>query len=189
MTYIYALTEPETEEIRYIGKADNLNKRYTEHLSYGKNAKNKTHRASWLRHLMALGKQPDVLVLEECDSSDWQAHEREWIALGRLDGLDLVNGTVGGDGVNGHRMTDAGKAIVSASKVGNNYAAGKRTDEQRLRMSQAAKGRKLSAEHRANVSKGLREHYSANPLPDTQKQHVSDGIKAWWATRKHGQGE
>ena len=94
LAYIYALTDPDTGEVRYIGKANSPKKRYLQHCSPGGDRGN-THRHTWLRSLAAKGKRPGVMILEACLTRDWREAEVEWIASGI--GTRLTNGTPGGD--------------------------------------------------------------------------------------------
>jgi hypothetical protein len=94
LAYIYALTDPDTGEVRYIGKANSPKKRYIQHCSPG-GLRGNTRRQAWLRSLAAKGKRPGVMILEVCLTRDWRVAEVEWIASGI--GTRLTNGTPGGD--------------------------------------------------------------------------------------------
>lgn len=95
-TYIYALTDPDTQEVRYIGKADNPQKRLNRHL--GQFEPKPTHKSNWIKSLLEIGKQPGVKILEEVDESEWQSSERKWINEYKSSGANLTNTTDGGEG-------------------------------------------------------------------------------------------
>jgi hypothetical protein len=91
---IYALIDPRTREIRYIGKSSSARRRLYGHLRDARGGKN-LHSCNWVRSLLAAGFTPEVLILEECEG-DGVVQERYHISLGRADGLRLCNHTEGG---------------------------------------------------------------------------------------------
>lgn len=110
MTYIYALLDPRTERVRYVGKSENLTRRLREHLA----DTSPCHRVHWLRQLSELNLLPTLVVLEQCSELNWQLRERDWIAFYRSIGEPLTNGTDGGEG--GMWPTHAAKLGVEASR-------------------------------------------------------------------------
>lgn len=96
ITYIYALRDPDTNLIRYIGKADNPKIRLRAHMCEKKEPY--TRRSRWIASLKERGLRPLVEVLHSIPVFGWKDAERLQIRLARMDGLDLVNGTDGGDG-------------------------------------------------------------------------------------------
>lgn len=94
MDYIYALCDPRDNRVRYIGKTNNLRRRYGQHLI----EKTKTHRTRWIQSLIEIGLAPHLIVIEEIEpGQDWEERERLWIAHYRGIGNDLTNGSDGGD--------------------------------------------------------------------------------------------
>lgn len=94
--FIYALQDPITKEIRYIGKSN----RPKERLMNQCNEHANTYRCHWIQSIVSKGKKPIQIILEELDGdSDWQERERYWIQYGREIGWPLTNATSGGDGV------------------------------------------------------------------------------------------
>lgn len=91
--FIYALCEPHNENIRYIGKSVNPEKRLREHWAHSR--KTRTRLGAWLR---TLERRPVLRVICRVSEELWATQEREQIAMARLLGFDLVNGTDGGDG-------------------------------------------------------------------------------------------
>jgi hypothetical protein len=98
-TSIYGLVDPTTGYVRYVGKSVDTNFRLRRHLSKV-GLKEKTHKANWLNSLVAKGLKPDIILLENTSTSNWQRAEKKWIAYYRnLPGYPpLTNGTSGGDG-------------------------------------------------------------------------------------------
>jgi hypothetical protein len=91
---IYALCDPETLAVRYVGKTINLPSRINSHRWEARNPAFQTHKARWLRSLG--GREPVVKVLAEVPSDQWQEAERFWIGHMRNLGCDLTNFADGG---------------------------------------------------------------------------------------------
>src|SRR6476661_2757904 len=83
-TFIYALADP-AGEIRYIGKAINPHGRLRGHLCEARRSKRVNRRCAWLRHLLAEGQSPRLIILEEC-TGNGSVEEQFHIALARRDG-------------------------------------------------------------------------------------------------------
>jgi hypothetical protein len=105
---IYALLDPRTEAIRYVGKANDVNKRLTSHIRDSK--RRNTPVCCWIRKLVANGLKPKTKVLETVDYSQWQVREKHWIAKMRQV-HNLLNLASGGDQpvVSKSKQTSAGK--------------------------------------------------------------------------------
>ena len=96
--YIYGLIDPDSQQIRYIGKSIRPLQRLQNHM----NERSNCHRSHWLQNLKARGLMPELVILEEIRGEwPWQEAERYWIARAKSLGWPLVNNTVGGDGVEG----------------------------------------------------------------------------------------
>lgn len=94
--FIYALCEPNSGEIRYIGQSNDPFERLIEHLSAAwSDPVASRAKAAWLR---SLNSPPTVRILEqvaEGDDSLWR--ERYWILLLRKRGAALLNAHFAGD--------------------------------------------------------------------------------------------
>lgn len=131
-TFIYVLKDPDTGQVRYVGKADDPYRRFKQHVGYF----SKTHRTCWIRKLKSLGKLPILEILDEISIEHWQQWEVAWIEYFKEQGCDLVNGTLGGEGLlatpeTKQKISQALKGIV-------------RSPETRLKISRAHKGRPSS---------------------------------------------
>ena len=160
--YIYGLTDPETDEVRYIGKSIRPCERINNHM----NEKSNCHRSHWLQSLKAKGLWPGLVIFEMMQGGwPWQHSERYWIARGRALGWRLTNNTSGGDGVpdlpaeTRARMASVWKgrkhSPETAEKLRNYRLGVKHSDETRAKMSAAHKGRKITWAHK--VGKALRK--------------------------------
>lgn len=162
--YIYALKDPFTDEIRYIGKSI----RPRERLANQCNEHSNTYRCHWIQSILAKGKRPIQIILEELPSdADWQSAEKRWIAYGREQGWPLTNGTDGGDGVPGlsgeskERMLATWKGRKhkpeSLLKIGAASRQRRHAPEWSQLMHEKMKDRVFSPEHLQKISHSLRK--------------------------------
>lgn len=129
--FIYALKDPDTGQIRYVGKAKNPTQRLYAHLR-GSHTEN-NYRVNWINFLRASGKRPELEVIDEVPEEYWRQIEAAYIEYFRECGCMLVNGTDGGEGT-----------CLPGEK--NGFFGKKHTPESRAKMS--IKGRKHSPESR-----------------------------------------
>lgn len=197
---IYSLNDPITKKIRYIGYTEKtLNERLAYHIKESANLKsNNTHKINWIRHLLSLELKPEIHLIELTDD---YSREIFWIAKMRNLGEKLTNGTDGGDGrkgplpqsakdklrnINlGKKCSEATKAKLSLIHKGKPKSAAhilkitglKRTNETRLKMSQARKGRPLSIETRTKISEKLKGKIFGNQLDNLKKARLCRKLK------------
>jgi hypothetical protein len=88
--YIYTLSDPNTNEVRYVGKTINTKRRYKQHL-YDK--RQTSHKHSWIKSLKDIGLKPIMNIIEECNDN-WEEREIYWIS--KYD--NLTNHKLGGNG-------------------------------------------------------------------------------------------
>src|SRR6185295_7405409 len=89
---VYGLFDPESGELRYVGRSSSGTKRAQDHLR-GSSLLLDDHCHRWIKNLLARGLRPSVEVLEECPISGdvltpeinaWlNDAEREWIRAAR----------------------------------------------------------------------------------------------------------
>lgn len=96
VVYIYALLDPRDKRIRYVGKTNNLKRRYEQHIYEHTGINPRKER--WINGLRKGGLLPEIKVVEECTVDNWQERERSWISKCREEYDDLINLTDGGDG-------------------------------------------------------------------------------------------
>lgn len=94
--FIYALSDPRNNQIRYIGKANNPENRYINHINPSRD-KN-THKRNWINNVRKSGLRPELLIIDEVPKIEWQYWEKFYISLFKTWGFSLVNYTEGGDG-------------------------------------------------------------------------------------------
>lgn len=157
---IYALIDPRDDAVRYVGIAVKPVKRLADHIKAS--AYETTHKARWIRQLLALGLQPTMQILEQGDDTALREEaERRWIAHYRSAGARLTNLTDGGDGVPGHRWTDEQRAQLYGRPV---------TEDARKKISAARKGQPMNAQHRER----LIALHTGKPLSEEHKQKIRE---------------
>ncbi len=130
---IYVLIDPRDGEIRYVGKTKSPKKRLAGHLK----EKDGSHRDHWISKLQRMGLVPRMQVMQEVPETFGSEAEIYWIAYFRATGCRLTNSTDGGEGNSGWTMSD----------------------EQKAQVSRVHKGKTISPEHRAIVSKATTERW------------------------------
>lgn len=96
VTTIYALVDPNTNQVRYVGKTTNRNPHYrlTQHLNWRLSPTNP--KSQWIKNLEMQGKRPGFMILEQTTDEDWETIERKWIHYYRDRESPLLNVLDGG---------------------------------------------------------------------------------------------
>lgn len=157
VTYIYALVDPRTDEIRYVGKSDNPERRLFEHLSESKKADN--HKDRWIRQLRRNKLVPRVVTIDIVADKEWEKKERGWIAFFRKSGIRLTNSTDGGNG--GRKVSEGTRLKMSLAQRGKKVSV-----ETREKLRLANTGKKMSAEARTKMSESRKNRVIG---PETRK--------------------
>jgi group I intron endonuclease len=133
--------ENNTNNIRYIGKANNVQQRFKFHLL----DKGKTHKTCWLK---SIDYNISYIILDEVDKSEWQFWEIYWINQCKVWGFNLTNQTLGGEGGLGKKLSEEHKQKISIKLKGKIVSS-----ETKQKLSKSIKGKKLSETHIRNLSK------------------------------------
>jgi hypothetical protein len=89
---VYLLEEPDTGEVRYVGKAVCPEHRLYEHLNEAMNSADKAcKRIMWLRAILGAGKSPVMRVIDEVMPEDAAGRELFWIKHFLAAGVVLLN--------------------------------------------------------------------------------------------------
>lgn len=96
--HIYALVDPRTDQVRYIGKTHcELRDRMHLHMSAARKGK-PTKCARWIQELQQAGIAPKIVCLETVPYGDWPEAEARWMDLARRSGCDILNQQGAGGG-------------------------------------------------------------------------------------------
>lgn len=97
---IYGLLDPNTDELRYVGKSSSGMERPQNHFQAAVLKKESgTHKANWILKLVSNGQLPKVVTLYNADTlEELDQAEREFIRLFRAWGCRLTNVKPGGEG-------------------------------------------------------------------------------------------
>lgn len=185
--FVYGLQDPLTQELRYVGATNNLQRRMVAHLSSSR----KTHKERWVRSLLDRGLKPDIFVIEEISEKDWRESERFWIAYFRYIGANLTNHTDGGEGTLGfhhsHKRPDLAlfnrnnkKGLVLSEehkrKIGNKMRGKQKPIESVAKRT----GVKRPGTRPDNVVRNkLNRHVGWHHTYDS-RQKISDAKKKYW---------
>jgi hypothetical protein len=183
---IYALQDPTTMEIRYIGRSCSGLVRPKQH-TFPSSLKHPNPKNDWLRPLAAQGLKPTVIVLQEVESaSHLDAQEEHWIELALSFGWRLTNLTLGGPGLYGKKhssetiakMKDARKKKWTDPKYREEMAQKKRppvSEEARINMSKAQRARMQTPEGKASIKKASLAAFAAT----TPEQRSRNSALSW----------
>lgn len=195
IVYIYGLSDPRNDQLRYVGATINLQERYYGHI----NDKRRTRKVNWIKSLKKNNLKPEMFVIEEVDDSVWEESERFWIAYFRYIGADLTNLTDGGDKPT---LTKEQREKLSAQlrvqfAGENNPFFGKHHEEEAIEKNRAAHlGKPLpksSVEKREKTRKekgipyGIKGEQNPNwgsKRTDEQRKRMSDAQKIAQGKRK-----
>lgn len=158
-TFIYALVDPLTGEIRYIGKADDPQVRFLRHIN--DNKRETSHKANWIRSL-SKGLRPVLQLIDEVLKTEWQAAEAAYIQFYRAEGCSLTNLNPGGDG--------------GGSGEDNLFFGKKHSPETKMKMSAAALKRPAPVIPAASRSKGEKHYLNGKHLAPETKAKLSAAL-------------
>lgn len=162
MNNIYALADPRTNTIRYIGVTKlPLSYRLSGHIRASRWGE-KTYKAAWIRELLALNLKPIIKLVEETEDRDRECY---WIAKFRADGCKLVNTTDGGEGGNG-------LSLEARQRISLKLTGRKRPDEVKRRISEAHKGKQIPESAREK-SRQAQLGKKRGPLSEETKAKMS----------------
>jgi len=171
-TFIYALIDPESREVHYIGKADDMKARLRNHL-HKSALEIRCRRTSWIKGLLKQGKKPLMVMLEEVGQEHWKQRECYWIAFYRGIGAHLMNTAEGGSGgMKSEWITPEMRGNMRAAQLGK-----KRSEESRKKQGDAIRGRKRGEAFSLKMSlvnKGqvIAPHTRAAQLASAEKEYI-----------------
>lgn len=178
---IYSLRDPRDGAYRYVGLSTRGMARPKCHFRIIPN--DRSHRMNWLKNLKKEGLQPEIVVLELCDTDEQMSDaEQYWIKLLKVAGCDLVNHTEGG--FNG-RLDQRTKDLIGAAGCGRVVTPEARANGRAAKLGDKNPmfGRPVSAEtreKRAEALRGSKNHrYGMPPPVESIATRFQPGQDAW----------
>ena len=146
---IYALQDPITFELRYIGKSGSGLSRPKAHTLPSYLSKDDTHKGRWIKQLINNGFKPIIKVIQNLNNhSELVQAEIYWIQYFKDLGCPLTNSTKGGIGRLGLPHTEETKKKIGlGQKNRKSYPRGK---------DHVCFGRKLTDEFKTKISKATK---------------------------------
>jgi group I intron endonuclease len=200
---VYGLIDPNSHELRYIGYSSDIERRIKDHHRpiY---LKIKSHKNNWIKSLLAQGQKADFIIIEEYDSAEQLPQaEIEMVEYFKYLGVELTNGTRGGDGhlkgdklseetkkklseafsgekhpMYGKHHSEEAKRAISLSKLGVPW--GEHSETTKKKMSDTKMGKICSAEHKANIGKsksGSNNPWFGKVRPEETRKRISEANK------------
>lgn len=153
---VYGLSSSlEPNAVRYIGQTVMpVHERAKVHVRHARKYAHR-HISTWINSVLRSGGNIVHVVLDP--DAEWNETERELIAKHRAAGASLVNGTDGGDGMVGRRMSAAAKAHLSSVMTGR-----KRSAEHNAALSKALTGRKTPQATRLKIAAAMKGRAPSN---------------------------
>lgn len=140
--YIYTLTDPRDNLIKYVGKTNNLNRRYYQHIKGYSRGKI----SSWIKTLDKLELLPEIDILDECSEDNWEFVEQYWISQIKAWGFPLKNINPGGNNNDFEFYSKIHKNKVlsqeTKDKISISLKGKKHSEEWKIRISNSCKGNK-----------------------------------------------
>jgi len=96
--YIYTLSDPATNIIKYVGKSKNPKNRLQRHMSNDSLNQSRTSKNKWLLYLKNNNLMPIINIIDIGNHENINDLEKYWISKLKNDGIKLKNETIGGDG-------------------------------------------------------------------------------------------
>lgn len=161
--------------MRYVGFTTDPQRRLQDHIKASRYDKSIVYRNHWIKSVLDKGSNIELLVIEQGKGSGWEEREIYWIKWYRfIMGPKLTNLTDGGEGAlgcTGRECTQETRQKLSAAGKGK-----KRSPEIRAKFCEIqqalAKERPKSEEHRAKISKTVKERWANDP---DYRQRCSSG--------------
>lgn len=194
--YIYALRDPDSGDIFYVGKSLNPKTRYRSHFKSARLLSNRLL-CERVRAMRENGATPLLTILQVSDDNSWRGVERSWIAFLRSKGVILENISPGGDGSNdGHRgpfrdSKERGKRIrIAWWEWWNSLTPEEKVVQQKLRVMTKAGKEKLSRD-RKGVPQAESHRLAVMASKRTPEFHLKASLsqKKVWASMSVEQRE
>ena len=150
ITYIYTLSDPTTNIVKYVGKTINPKIRYRTYIKQAKNGTRNNLVINWVKSLLNNNEEPIMEIIDETDGP-WEWLEQYWISQFKTWGFKLKNMTDGGDSnpMNNYevrlKISNHMKTIIRNDEWSKNISISKKgvkihSDEQKIKYSEKNSG-------------------------------------------------
>lgn len=174
---IYAIVEPHTSEVRYIGKSVNGLSRPKAHFRATEYNKGVRPIQKWMKQRTESGVIPEIKILEISDrAEDLSALEIKHIAEHRATKSRLLNCTAGGDGSLGRPVPNSIREFLSKKFKGR-----KISDELKRKISDGVRGKEVTSYTRNLIRKN---NPRSQPVLHVATGIIYDSLRA--AGKLHG---
>lgn len=113
---VYTITDPITNEVRYVGKTMQGEQRFRDHLKKS-SLKHNSHKNQWLKTILVQNLKPIFSVVEAfTDPNDLYEAEKRWVKHYKDLGCNLTNLTEGGDGTHGYKHSEDSLNVMSQKR-------------------------------------------------------------------------
>jgi len=206
VAFIYALADPDTDEIRYIGQTNGvLKNRLRSHLSRAKcSYHNDYYLINWIKSLLSSGKIPTISKLWEGETTQdyLDTLEKEFIDSYKANGYNLCNLREGG---NNGKLADETKRKVSENHADvrgeKNPMFGRKGEKNPLygiprlegikeKISKSLEGRVLSLETRKKIGdakRGEKNHFFGKSRPEHSERMRGENNPMYGKTFSHSE--
>jgi len=199
--YIYTLSDPITNAVKYVGKTTNIKRRYQTYMKESRKKNKNSLVITWVKSLSKFGLKPKMEIIDEI-YGEWEWLEQYWISQFKTWGFKLKNMTEGGDynpanlpevkdkiskALKGVVKTKEHKLNISKSKLGNpvhNSVSKKKISEATIGENNPMYGKKHSDESLSKMKlKVLQFDLSGNLIKewDSAADVERDESNSWLA--------
>lgn len=171
MRYIYKLIDPISDDVRYIGQTNDINRRYNDHLSSSireNSSQYKTHKSCWIRKLINLGLRPIIEIVQECQTVEESNFlEKFYIEKYTFDGCKLTNSF----------SNDVTEFSAETRKKMSDFRIGKSLEE--------IYGEEIALELKRKFIDRTSKYFSNRPKSDIQREKISNTLKEYFTDKKN----
>lgn len=164
---IYTLSDPITNEVRYVGQTTrSLKARLNDHIRGAKHQQSKktSHKNNWINKILKTGMKPIITFLDEADETSWKDKERKYISEYKTNGIRLLNVSDGGDS----GSMPGNKRIWSSEEA---YLLWKE------KTTQANKNKLITEETRKKMAENAKTTHTNKKRSDETRIKLSEGKK------------
>ena len=165
LTYIYTLSDPITDVVKYVGKTTNPKDRLRCHIKDATTNRRNNLSCNWVKSLLKKGLEPKMDIIDEI-YGPWEWLEIYWISQFKTWGFTLKNITEGGDY---NPMSNP----ISRQKISDKLKGIPKSQEHKNKVSKTKLGVSV---HTEEQKKKYRESNSGEGNPMFNKKHTKDAL-------------